>query len=315
MVTRPVFKFKQCFIRSLLGVCGLSLASMSYGVLFESALETTQWKTETSIFACKLYQPVDLYGEAVFLRRAGEAQRFYLQENNQQLAPGEATIFALTPKWSVVSRSEVLDKVTIKDDKKPIQIDWLRSQNLAESLQNGQRLLFTHTVKYGEKKPLQVILEPIRFRVAFDQFQACLAALLPVNYDQVHRTALYFSATGDEFEQFSQLQKKQLDNLVRYTLADKYVTALKIDGHTDSKGLRQENLDLSKRRAEIVSEYLVERGIPEAMITTRWHGERYPKISNSTVSGRAKNRRVTVRLDRFEKDFPAIADRYTPKNK
>lgn len=282
---------------------------------FSSPLETTRWQLEASIFSCKLYQHVDLYGEAVFLRRAGELQRFYLHEDNKQLALGEATIRTLTPLWEAVAKSEVIGKVQVVNNQDPIQMDWMASQGLMDHLQRGRRLMFSHEAKYETDKNVRVMLEPIRFSVAYNEFQMCLESLLPVNYDQVHRTALYFSASGEEFNDFNRAQKEKLDHLIRYVLADKYVTALKIDGHTDSQGMRAENLELSKRRADIVTQYLLERGVPEALITTRWHGERYPKMSNRTTAGRTKNRRVTIRLDRFDKDFPAIADRHVPAKK
>ena len=44
--------------------------------------------------------------------------------------------------------------------------------------------------------------------------------------------------------------------------------------------------------------YLVSGGVDRASIVLRWHGERYPVASNRTVAGRAKNRRVTVRVSK-----------------
>lgn len=294
----------------------LSMWSVTCGaVTFSSPLEVTSWQLDASIFSCKLYQNVDLYGEAVFLRRAGESQRFYLHEDNKQLASGQATIRALTPLWEAVAKSEVIGKVQVVNDENPIQMDWMASQGLVGYLQHGQRLMFSHEARYEANKDVHIMLEPIRFDVAFNEYQTCLELLLPVNYDQVHRTALYFSVSGEEFNDFNHAQKEKLDHLIRYVLADKYVTALKVDGHTDSQGMRAENLELSKRRAEIVTQYLLERGVPKELITTRWHGERYPKVSNRTTGGRTKNRRVTIRLDRFDKDFPAIADRHVPARK
>ena len=43
------------------------------------------------------------------------------------------------------------------------------------------------------------------------------------------------------------------------------------------------------------------------MITTRFHGSRYPVANNATVKGRAANRRVTVRLE-MDKDMPLPDD-------
>ena len=65
-----------------------------------------------------------------------------------------------------------------------------------------------------------------------------------------------------------------------------------ISGHTDSTGGLEYNRDLSRRRAESVRRYLVERGIDGSRITTRGAGPDEPLDTNRTPAGRAKNRRI-----------------------
>ena len=67
-------------------------------------------------------------------------------------------------------------------------------------------------------------------------------------------------------------------------------------GHTDSTGSEQYNLDLSRRRAESVANYLVSRGVSRARIETIGYGEQYPIADNSTAAGRSENRRVEIRI-------------------
>ena len=67
-------------------------------------------------------------------------------------------------------------------------------------------------------------------------------------------------------------------------------------GHTDSTGSDQYNLDLSRRRAESVANYLTSRGVSRARIETIGYGEQYPVADNTTESGRAQNRRVEIRI-------------------
>ena len=67
-------------------------------------------------------------------------------------------------------------------------------------------------------------------------------------------------------------------------------------GHTDSTGSAQYNLDLSRRRAESVANYLVSRGVSRARIETLGYGEDYPIADNATEAGRAQNRRVEIRI-------------------
>ena len=67
-------------------------------------------------------------------------------------------------------------------------------------------------------------------------------------------------------------------------------------GHTDSTGSDSYNLDLSRRRAESVKNYLVMRGVSSARIATIGYGEQYPRADNTTEQGRALNRRVEIRI-------------------
>jgi outer membrane protein OmpA-like peptidoglycan-associated protein len=70
---------------------------------------------------------------------------------------------------------------------------------------------------------------------------------------------------------------------------------LRIDGHTDNIGADKSNLELSKRRAEAVKTALVERyGILASRLKTGGYGASQPQEKNTTVEGRARNRRVVL---------------------
>jgi outer membrane protein OmpA-like peptidoglycan-associated protein len=65
-------------------------------------------------------------------------------------------------------------------------------------------------------------------------------------------------------------------------------------GFTDNVGTRDMNLDLSQKRANSVRDYLVSRGIPQDLITAQGKGPDNPISDNSSVEGRASNRRVEI---------------------
>jgi len=67
---------------------------------------------------------------------------------------------------------------------------------------------------------------------------------------------------------------------------------IEIAGYTDNQGDPRTNQRLSLRRAETVSNWLVRKGIGATRITTVGMGERNPIAPNTTVEGRAKNRRI-----------------------
>ncbi len=74
---------------------------------------------------------------------------------------------------------------------------------------------------------------------------------------------------------------------------DSYIS---LAGHTDSDGEAEDNLDLSKRRAAAVKQYLEEKGIAGERITSTGYGEEKPIATNATTAGKALNRRVEMKL-------------------
>jgi outer membrane protein OmpA-like peptidoglycan-associated protein len=65
-------------------------------------------------------------------------------------------------------------------------------------------------------------------------------------------------------------------------------------GFTDNIGTRDNNMELSRKRASSVREYLVQRGIPQDLITAEGKGPDSPISDNGSVEGRASNRRVEI---------------------
>ena len=66
-----------------------------------------------------------------------------------------------------------------------------------------------------------------------------------------------------------------------------------VEGHTDNIGTDEYNLDLSKRRARTVMNYLIKTlGVDSKKVKTDYKGEKFPVDTNSTKEGRDNNRRV-----------------------
>ena len=75
---------------------------------------------------------------------------------------------------------------------------------------------------------------------------------------------------------------------------------LEIHGHTDNRGRRSTNTELSLARASAVKDYLVGRGLSAARLTALGFGPDRPAASNRTESGRAQNRRIEFEVVRGE---------------
>ena len=75
------------------------------------------------------------------------------------------------------------------------------------------------------------------------------------------------------------------------------IAKVTVEGHTDASGDRAKNLALSQRRAEVVKRWLIDRGeIDPSRVAAKGHGPDRPIASNRTAEGKAKNRRVEVRI-------------------
>ena len=71
-----------------------------------------------------------------------------------------------------------------------------------------------------------------------------------------------------------------------------------IEGHTDSYGGDENNLALSRRRAEAVSVFLTsELNVPAFRISSVGYGETQPIANNDTEQGRERNRRIDVIIE------------------
>lgn len=81
--------------------------------------------------------------------------------------------------------------------------------------------------------------------------------------------------------------RKLLDLMERYP-----GMVIQINGHTDSRGEDDYNLDLSRRRAKAVVDFLTENGIAPERTRYRGFGSTQPVAPNDTDEGRQLNRRV-----------------------
>ncbi len=113
------------------------------------------------------------------------------------------------------------------------------------------------------------------------------------NYHVVTETAVHF---GFDRDNLTKQAKDALDQLATdVPNAKGYIIA--VEGGTDSVGSSEYNYGLSERRADSVIQYLASKhSIPAHKVYLVGLGKDKPVESNKTRDGRAKNRRVDVRL-------------------
>jgi len=88
---------------------------------------------------------------------------------------------------------------------------------------------------------------------------------------------------------------KQL-NEIADLLKEKKGMEIEIAGHTDNTGSEAHNKELSQRRADAIRNYLIKKGANPDHITAVGYGAEQPIAPNTTPEGRAKNRRIEVRV-------------------
>jgi outer membrane protein OmpA-like peptidoglycan-associated protein len=106
---------------------------------------------------------------------------------------------------------------------------------------------------------------------------------------------VFFATASDKLLKQS---NKRLDDVVTI-LNENPSYKVQIDGHTDSQGNDEYNMDLSNRRAASVKAYLVSKGIAESRLSSTGYGETKPVADNTKASGRAQNRRVEMTLSNY----------------
>jgi len=101
----------------------------------------------------------------------------------------------------------------------------------------------------------------------------------------------------------SDLNQSSIDALTSFaeTLKSNPDTYVGIQGHTDNTGSRSLNEKLSLERANSVANFLRGKGVQDSRMTTEGKAYDVPVADNTTVEGRAKNRRVEILIKANEK--------------
>jgi outer membrane protein OmpA-like peptidoglycan-associated protein len=105
---------------------------------------------------------------------------------------------------------------------------------------------------------------------------------------------LYFESNKQQIALTAD-QQKYFDDL-KYFISQKPDAKITVHGHTDNRSNLKYNLRLSRKRAEFVRDFMVQNGIPKKNIIAEGKGPNIPVATNDSDEGRAKNRRVEVKI-------------------
>ncbi|MCG3166905.1 MAG: hypothetical protein POELPBGB_02688 [Bacteroidia bacterium] len=114
--------------------------------------------------------------------------------------------------------------------------------------------------------------------------------------DKIILERIYFDFDKDFIREESVVELSKL----YYFMTSNPDMIVEVAGHTDSRGTDEYNIDLSKRRARSVQQWLAERGIKAKRVVTKGYGEAKPIMDNINADGsdnpegRQMNRRIEL---------------------
>lgn len=279
----------KIFVAAMLLAAGITVPGVAAST-FGAGIENSQWYLSQSVFECTLVHEVPGYGRAVFKHRAGEDLSFFLESELALMRPGNGQMVVEAPAWRPGVTPRPIGSVEVADGPRQIELNARQSMLLIQGLLDGMSPTVSRASWYDGRRQVRVRVSNINFSQQFPGYRSCTAGLLPVNYDQIKRSRVPFAAGSTSL---STKDRRLLDNIVTYVLADSTIERVFVDGHTDSSGSRINNRALSEERANVVADYLIEQGITQDLIIVRAHADQYPASNRA-----ADNRRTTIRLQR-----------------
>ncbi len=88
--------------------------------------------------------------------------------------------------------------------------------------------------------------------------------------------------------------EKYLDDIAQRVISSG--ATIQLIGHTDNIGSTEANVQFGQRRADIVKNYLLAKGVNPSKIVSTSSGDTQPVQSNDTELGRAANRRTELKI-------------------
>ena len=272
---------------AVLVCCASAVAVAPAPLRFGADPAATQWQFDGDRMACRLTHEIPNFGSAQFTQAAGGRLAFAMTAWRVELS-GDFVVSAESPDWS----ADRATAAALGEAKAMPPRAIVVATPVAESM---LRELYRGRYSRVASEDVSVAISAVGFRTPYEAYSRCVAELLPASFAQLERSSIAFASGAADLDATA---KARLDLLAQYVKADPNVARVHVDGYADSSGREPKNRQLSEARARAVTDYLVAEGCDEEVIETRFHSARFPTASNNTDEGRAKNRRVTVRLVR-----------------
>lgn len=260
-----------------------------------AGMHEARWVFSGSGLSCELRHEVPQFGQARFLRLAGEALRFVIDSYQPVPVKVEATLREVSPAWEHTEPDSLERQLTISTGTRPVRLEHKPAGWLLTSLAKGQVGSFDFADWNDSRRLVRVQLSPVNFQRPYREFKQCLSRLSSKGHEAIRDLTVRFAL---DIHALDARAKKQLEQLAALALADERITRITIAGHTDDQGSAPYNKRLSAMRAKQVYDYLAKQGVKPGLMIQRHYGESRPMIAKRTEEARTANRRVRVHLQR-----------------
>lgn len=280
----------------------LGISSVLYSLNTTAAMrqytanqDNSNWNlVKTTRLQCQLNHEVPYYGEAIF--KASASKNKDLTFNLDMVVRPEnyaiAGLKAVPPSWRAGRPArDIADMKLLKkfDGELGNKTAW----EILTELEKGNQPTFYYQDWQNSADKIAVGISNINFKQAYWAFLQCRDELLPYNFEDISFTIMNYESNSSKLTKSSQ---QRLDKIAEYLKNDPSVESISIASYTDSYGGRWNNLDLSRKRAKEIKDYMVGLGVDEAKVVTEGFGEKRFVDTNDNILGRDKNRRLVIQI-------------------
>jgi outer membrane protein OmpA-like peptidoglycan-associated protein len=255
------------------------------------------WTVRQTDGLCLLERPVRDFGAIRFVGAPGVSLRLEVLGHRALFAEGAVTVSQVAPPWHPQHPQKTIIGETTQRAGSAVLIGEPLATRALMALYEGFEAHLEHPAWYGGEADIRIGNEFLRGR--YGEFASCLQDATAQGWSAFERTRIEYGAAEVDIPEAG---RARLAQVAQYLLADSAVVRVYVDGHTDASGPARANLLLSRQRAELVADYLVECGVPRQRLVVRYHGAQYPVASGADEQTRSENRRTTVRLERHWPD-------------
>lgn len=273
-------------------VSGLSQANLRQ---YSASIEESDWLlSQETRLQCTLTHQIPGYGQAHFTSEAAKQLNMEFELDMLRLPNtySVAAVYSVPPKWMPGKMQKVIADMPLRKQYNgdlPQEAAW----TMLSELEKGFWPTLYYQDWYSRYDRISVGLNASNFNQPYSRFANCVANLLPYSFDDIAYTVLSYKKNSVELTKYAQ---KRLAMIGEYLKEDTDLELVLLDGYSDSYGGRWKNKELSVQRAVEVKDYFAQLGVEPSRIDVTGHGERRHIAPNNSQTGRAKNRRVVIRM-------------------